>query len=284
MNIEDVKSLITATLQRPELSLQVNQTSQQLSIVINRPNDLEVNYDDFARKILEAFLDKLSPEDLTSIDTIKFFGRIKGQPKQEWQKLQKLNVLAQKKVEPSPQFDSQSPPSITLPTKSSESQPPIAIDSQYESVIDNSTYQPIQTPILIPSNSSTSGWESINDFKYESVIDNSTYQPIQTPNNSSSSAWDLINNFKFGELLSAFKDIINTGALVGIFLILLINFFAGQKPRSVAWEYKIEAVSDLIFIESMDGYGKNGWELVSARRAVTDGVASYECIFKRVKQ
>ena len=174
MNIEDVKSLITATLQRPELSLQVNQTSQQLSIVINRPNDLEVNYDDFARKILEAFLDKLSPEDLTSIDTIKFFGRIKGQPKQEWQKLQKLNVLAQKKVEPSPQFDSQSPPSITLPTKSSESQPPIAIDSQYESVIDNSTYQPIQTPILIPSNSSISGWESINDFKYESVIDNST--------------------------------------------------------------------------------------------------------------
>ena len=266
MDIEDIKSLITSTLQSPELSLQVNQTSQQLSIVINRPNDLEVNYDDLARKILEAFLDKLSPEDLTSIEAIKFFGRIKGQPKQEWQKLQKLNVLAQKKVEPIPQVDSQSPPSITLPTKSSESQPPIATDSQYE---------PIQTPILIPSNS------SIYDFKYESVIDNSTYQ---TPNNSSSSAWDLINNFKFGELLSAFKDIINTGALVGIFLILLINFFAGQKPRFVAWEYKIEAVSDLIFIESMDGYGKNGWELVSARRAVTDGVASYECIFKRVKQ
>jgi len=266
MNIEDIKSLITVTLQKPELSFQVNQTSQQLSIVINRPNDLEVNYDDLARKILEAFLDKLSPEDLTSIEAIKFFGRVKGQPKQEWQKLQKLNVLAQKKVEPIPQVDSQSQPSITLPTKSSESQPPIATDSQYE---------PIQTPILIPSNS------SIYDFKYESVIDNSTYQ---TPNNSSSSAWDLINDFKFGELLTAFKDIISTGALVGIFLILLINFFAGQKPRSVAWEYKIEAVSDLIFIESMDGYGKNGWELVSARRAVTDGVASYECIFKRVKQ
>ena len=66
MSIEDIKSLITETLQQPKLSLQVNQTSQQLSIVINRPNDLEVNYDDLARKILEAFLDKLSAEDLTS--------------------------------------------------------------------------------------------------------------------------------------------------------------------------------------------------------------------------
>lgn len=278
MNIEDIKSLITSTLQSPELSLQVNQTSQQLSIVINRPNDLEVNYDDLARKILEVFLDKLSPEDLTNIEAIKFFGRVKGQPKQEWQKLQKLNVLAQKKVEPIPQVDSQSSSSITLPIKSSESQPSIATGSK------NIAYQPIQTPILIPSNSSSSGWESINDFKYESVIDNSVYQPVQTPNNSSTSAGDLINDFKFGEPLTAFKNIISTGALVGIFLILLINFFAGQKPRSVAWEYKIEAVSDVIFIESMDGYGKNGWELVSARRAVTDGVASYECIFKRVKQ
>ena len=52
MSIEDIKSLITETLQQPKLSLQVNQTSQQLSIVINRPNDLEVNYDDLARKIL----------------------------------------------------------------------------------------------------------------------------------------------------------------------------------------------------------------------------------------
>ena len=45
MITEDIKSLITETLQRPELSLQVNQTSQQLSIVINRPKDLEVDYD-----------------------------------------------------------------------------------------------------------------------------------------------------------------------------------------------------------------------------------------------
>ena len=171
------------------------------------------------------------------IEAIKFFGRIKGQPKQEWQKLQKLNVLAQKKLEPIPEAKPQNPlpPSVISP----EAKPFSSTDS--------------------------------------------TYQPIQTPNNSSSYAWDLINDFKFGELLKTFKDIISAGALVGIFLILTINFFAGQKPQSVGWEYKIEAIPDLIFIESMNMYGKNGWELVSARRAVNDGTASYECIFKRVK-
>ncbi len=240
MITEDIKSLITETLQRPELSLQVNQTSQQLSIVINRPKDLEVDYEELATIILEAFLDKLMPEDATSIDAVKFFGRIKGQSKQEWQKVQKLNYLPHNKVAPITEINSQINPAITLSKPPIERHPPLSTASKYQSV--------------------------------------------QTPRNSSISALHLINNFKFGELLTVFKDIISTGALVGIFLILLINFFAGQKPQSVAWEYKIEAVSDLFFIESMNGYGKDGWELVSARRAVTDGVASYECIFKRVKK
>ena len=240
MSIDDIKNLIIETLQRPELTIQVNQAGQQLSIVMNRSNDLEVDYEELATKILEAFLDKLSPEDLTNIEAIKFFGRIKGQPKQEWQKLQKLNVLEQKKVEPIPETIAEPPSSIPVSALIPPRNPPLTTPSQYQSV--------------------------------------------QTSSNSSSSAWDLINDFKFGELLTTFKDLISTGALVGIFTILLINFLSGQKPRSVEWEYKIEAVSDLIFIQSMDGYGKDGWELVSARRAVTDSVASYECIFKRVKK
>lgn len=242
MNIEDIKSLISETLQQPELSLQVNQTAQQLSIVFNRPNNLEVDYEELVRKILEALLDKLSPEDLTSIDAIKFFGRIKGQPKQEWQKLQKLNGLPQKKIEPIAEADLQSPPVTALPTPIQERTLPLTTSSRYQSV--------------------------------------------QTPSNSSSSALGLINNFKFGELLTTFKDIISTGALVGIFIILLINLLAGQKPQAVEWEYTIEAVPDSTFTETMNLYGKSGWELVTARRAVdsiTDR-ASYECIFKRVRR
>ncbi len=241
MSIDDIKNLIIETLQRPELTFQVNQAGQQLSIVINRPNDLEVDYEGLATKILEAFLDKLSPEDLTSIEAIKFFGRIKGQPKQEWQKLQKFNILEQKKVEPIAETIAEPPPSIAVPA-----------------------ITPRKPPLTTPSQ----------------------YQSVQTSSNSSNSAWDLINDFKFGELFTTFKDIISTGALVGIFLILLISFLSGQKTRSVAWEYKIEAVSDSIFITEMDIYGKEGWELVTARRAVNSitDKASYECIFKRVKQ
>jgi|GEM_PF-1120496 hypothetical protein len=242
MNIEDIKSLISETLQQSELALQVNQTGQQLSIVMNRPNNLEVDYEELVRKILEALLDKLSPEDLTSIEAIKFFGRIKGQPKQEWQKLQKLNGLPQKKVEPIPETIAEPPLSIAVPATITPRKPPLTTLSQYE--------------------------------------------PSKTTDKSSSSALGLINKFKFSELFTTFKDIISTGSLVGIFLILLLNFFAGQKPRSVEWEYTIEAVPDSTFTETMNIYGKSGWELVTARRAVdsiTDR-ASYECIFKRVRR
>ena len=237
MNIEDIKSLVVETLQQPELALQVNQTGQQLSIVINRPNDLEVDYEQLATRALETLLEKLSPEDLTSIEAIKFFGRIKGQPKQEWQKLQKLNVLTQKKVEFVPEVDLQTP-TVNNPEK----KPPVANPNRYQT------------------------------------------QPVQTTGDNAKSALTLVNNFKFGELFTTFKDIISTGALVGIFLILLTNFFAGQKPQSVQWEYKVAAVPDSIFTEMMDTYGQSGWELVTARRAVDDGTASYECIFKRAKR
>ena len=256
MNVEDIKSLVVETLQRPELTLQVNQTGQNLSIVINRPQSLEVDYEGLTRQILEAFLDKLSPEDLTSIEAIKFFGRIKGQPKQEWQKLQKLSALPQKKVEPEP-FDVKPQTSPTAPiTNYSE------------------TSQTDINPSPSPSYS-----ESVR-----SRPSNSYQSRPSTPSSNQPDVWRLINDFKFGQLLITFKDIISTGALVGIFLILLLNFFAGQKPRSVEWEYKIEAVPDLIFTQSMDMYGKEGWELVTARRAVDDGTASYECIFKRVRR
>lgn len=242
MNVEDIKSLVVEALQRPELTLQVNQTGDNLSIVINRPKDLKVDYVDLSSQILKALLENLSPEDLTGIRGTKFFGRIKGQPKQEWQTWRKLSDLAQKKVElePIPEVNLQNPPVVSPPAQ-----------------------QPLN---LQPSPSTVS-----------------QYPSAQVPIDSSKAAWELVKNFKFGELLTTFKDIISTGALVGIFLILLTNSLAGQKTKSVEWEYTIEAVPDLTFTETMDRYGKSGWELVTARRAVDEGTASYECIFKRVK-
>lgn len=55
------------------------------------------------------------------------------------------------------------------------------------------------------------------------------------------------------------------------------------QESSLRWEYTIESVPDLTFSQTMDALGKQGWELVFARRA-QDSLSdkfSYECIFKR---
>ena len=54
-----------------------------------------------------------------------------------------------------------------------------------------------------------------------------------------------------------------------------------RKPRE--WEYRIEAPDDYAFDTKMAQYGRDGWELVAARRASSGGSMAYEMIFKRVK-
>jgi hypothetical protein len=82
------------------------------------------------------------------------------------------------------------------------------------------------------------------------------------------------------------RELLSTLPLLGILALLLINTLLGYKARSVAWEYSIESVPDVLFVETMDKLGVEGWELVSARRAKdseSDNF-SYECIFKRQKK
>lgn len=55
---------------------------------------------------------------------------------------------------------------------------------------------------------------------------------------------------------------------------------AGDEPRFV---YTIESPEDKNLASTMTELGSYGWELVTARRAVSDGEPSYEMIFKRAK-
>ena len=58
------------------------------------------------------------------------------------------------------------------------------------------------------------------------------------------------------------------------------------KPVSASWEYKIEHISDSGFEDRMNVLGKQGWEMVTARRS-DDNLSSptgYEVIFKRPAQ
>ena len=73
-------------------------------------------------------------------------------------------------------------------------------------------------------------------------------------------------------------------ALIAILLVGIgAPFWVFLKPVP-QWEYNIVAPSDTMFVSEMDRYGKEGWELVSARRAVDDGEGAYECILKRPKR
>ncbi|MDM3853896.1 MAG: hypothetical protein PT120_02950 [Aphanizomenon gracile PMC649.10] len=95
------------------------------------------------------------------------------------------------------------------------------------------------------------------------------------------------NNSPFQSKFNGFK-IINTTLLGAILGILVLNIWWKPQTETVTWEYKIESFEDIVFDSGMNRMGGQGWELVSARRAITGGEYSnrgiYECIFKRPKQ
>jgi hypothetical protein len=88
------------------------------------------------------------------------------------------------------------------------------------------------------------------------------------------------------EQFSHYSNVISAASLLGLLALLGFNTLAGQKTQSVVYEYKIESVNDLIFTETMNTRGVEGWDLVFARRARDSDTErfEYECIFKRVKK
>lgn len=84
------------------------------------------------------------------------------------------------------------------------------------------------------------------------------------------------------------------GWIIVLMLVLILGLFAfnifSPRVRTIPkWEYNVVGVMDVEFDAKMGKLGKEGWELVSARRAISgDSEAReslYECIFKReIKQ
>ncbi len=76
--------------------------------------------------------------------------------------------------------------------------------------------------------------------------------------------------------------------LIAGLLVFPIARSAFTKIAPPQWEYMVQAIPDASFTLKMDEYGRDGWELVFARRA-SDGNEylpkfNYEVIFKRPKQ
>jgi len=85
-------------------------------------------------------------------------------------------------------------------------------------------------------------------------------------------------NYKDNKTISKKLSII-IFLLIVIFSLLATNFY---PPQNTQFEYKLISPHDIVFEVEMNRMGKEGWEIVSARRATSKySDAVYEVILKR---
>jgi hypothetical protein len=116
MNIQYLKTLIEKTIKQPWLHIEVNPTAQNLSILINHPDDgVEVDYKSLMKQIIDAIVAK-ELDDILSIDVIKFYGRVIGKTKIEWGEtyslLQSKLLMNSQQSQDIPSIQSQTPASV----------------------------------------------------------------------------------------------------------------------------------------------------------------------------
>jgi hypothetical protein len=78
------------------------------------------------------------------------------------------------------------------------------------------------------------------------------------------------------------------GLLIAVVVQLVVATLRPAMSCPPQWEYMIATPDDAAFAERMDGLGRNGWEVVAARRA-SDGLPGspkfgYEIILKRPRR
>jgi hypothetical protein len=83
-----------------------------------------------------------------------------------------------------------------------------------------------------------------------------------------------------------FKLVILIAGLIFI-VVSLIPMIFGTSTQPIQYEYRVESPSDYSFQSDMNSYGKDGWQLVFARRASSGSGYSatfgYEVILMRKK-
>jgi hypothetical protein len=82
MAAEHIQEVLQYELRTYQVGIQVNQTKDCLTVVINRPRDAQVNYSE----LTEAIVTKLKGWNL-EVEKFKILGRIDKQPKPEWQQV-----------------------------------------------------------------------------------------------------------------------------------------------------------------------------------------------------
>ena len=120
--------------------------------------------------------------------------------------------------------------------------------------------------------------ETVENSGFNDVDTNSAIEPLK-PATRSKGFWDYLIASILGLLL------VNSFAITGMLASQILGVAEpATKSALTEWEYKIDSPYDETFESSMNFMGRQGWELVSARRATSKyGSPKYEMIFKRPK-
>ena len=82
MAAEQIQEILQYELRIHPVKIQVNETKDQLTVVINRPQDVDVDYS----ALTETILTKLNSWEL-EVARYRILGRVEKQTKPDWQQL-----------------------------------------------------------------------------------------------------------------------------------------------------------------------------------------------------
>lgn len=112
----------------------------------------------------------------------------------------------------------------------------------------------------------------MNDNYYEPA----TSQMNSQKQNFTPSPQNIVNYRPYLSGILLWQQITMFFLLIVVLFMGYVRFFQVSK-----WEYTVLAPADTRLEAELKKAGNAGWEIVFARRAVTDGEANYEMILKR---
>ena len=82
------------------------------------------------------------------------------------------------------------------------------------------------------------------------------------------------------EGMSALMTLVIVFSITAALALTVFMGFPTRKARQ-KWEYALWNAPDTELASKFETAGKDGWEIVSCRRALVDRQGAYECIMKR---
>lgn len=185
-SIQEVQSILSSCLANKNLALQVNQTGNQLSVMINRSvNQSAIDYESVAQTLLA----KLRSLNLPNVTTVKLYGRAANTKQGEWQTSQPMTIETAK-AKPSVSSFSNGNASIAISQKTkSKFQGYLEQFSQYANVISAASLLGLLILLGFNTFAGQKTQAVVYEYKIDSVPD-LTF--TETMNVQGSEGWELV--------------------------------------------------------------------------------------------